>query len=118
MKFMCLVILDSEIAAGMTPADWEAVGRESLAYDKELMRRGRFIAAEALEGTETARTVRVRAGQAMVTDGPFMETKEQVAGFILVEAADADEAMALARDIPLARIGAVEVRPVMAFGDD
>lgn len=115
MKYMCLVILDAELAATMQPADWALMGEESRAYDQSLMDRGVYVHAEALEVVDTARTVRVRGGRAMITDGPFAESKEAVAGFILVDVADADAAMEIARNIPMARLGGVEVRPVMTF---
>lgn len=85
MKFMCLVILDADLAERMQPADWASMGAESKAYDRSLMDRGVYVHAEALESREAARTVRVRGGQAMTTDGPFMESKEAIAGFILVD---------------------------------
>lgn len=113
---MCLVIIDNSIADGLSKADWAEIDKNSMAYDKSLMDRGVFIAAEALGGRDVARTVRVRKGDALVTDGPFIEAKEQVAGFILVDVPDAEAAMEIARGIPLAKIGAVEVRPVMDFG--
>lgn len=113
MKFMCLVIVDTEIGNAMTAEDWKQISAESMAYDKALEADGVYITAEALESQKTARTVRVRKGKALITDGPFAETKEQVAGFILVDARDAEHAMDIAKGIPLARIGAVEVRPVM-----
>ncbi len=115
MKFLCTVLVDHTLAATMTDADWAAIGKESMDYDHALMARGIFLAAEALHGRETARTVRVRGGDAMITDGPFMESKEVLAGFILIDVPDAAAAMDVARAIPMARLGAVEVRPVMAF---
>jgi len=115
MKFLCTVLVDDTLAAAMTLEDWARIGAESQAYDQSLMARGVFLAAEALEGRATARTVRVRQGDALITDGPFMESKEVLAGFILIDVADADAAMAVARGIPMARLGAVEVRPVMVF---
>jgi len=115
MKFMCTVIVDNEIADQTTQAEWARIGKLSQAYDQALMDRGVFIAAEALMGRDAARTVRVRNGAALITDGPFMEAKEVLAGFILVDVADADAAMEIARNIPMATLGAVEVRPVMTF---
>jgi hypothetical protein len=115
MKFLCTVLVDVTLAAGMTDADWAKMGAESEAYDKSLMARGIFLAAEALEDRGTARTVRVRQGDALITDGPFMESKEVLAGFILIDVPDAAAAMAVAQAIPMARLGAVEVRPVMVF---
>lgn len=115
MRYMCLVVVDTDLAGAMTPDDWARMGEESYAYDQGLMARGVYVHAEALEGRQLARTVRVRGGEATITDGPFMESKEVVAGFILVDVADADAAMEIARNIPMARLGAVEVRPVMTF---
>ena len=115
MKYMCIVLVDDDLAACMSPADWTVMNEQSKAYDCGLAERGVLLAAEALVGREAARTVRVRQGAAIVTDGPFMETKEVVAGFILEEASDLDEAMQIAQVIPMARLGAVEVRPVLQF---
>ena len=75
MKFLCKVLVDDALAAAMTPEGWARMGALSLAYVKALMARGVFLAAEALEGRATARTVRVRQGDAILSDGPFMESK-------------------------------------------
>ena len=115
MKYLCTVIVDNDLAATVTPEGWARIGEESQAYDLALMARGVFLAAEALEGRESARTVRVRGGDTLVTDGPYAESKEVLAGFILIDVADAEAAMEVARGIPMARLGAVEVRPVMDF---
>jgi hypothetical protein len=112
---MCLVIVDADLADLMQQDDWARMGEESQAYDRSLMERSVYVHAEALLGAENARTVRVRSGNAVVTDGPFMESKEAVAGFILVDVEDADAAMEIAKNIPMARLGGVEVRPVMTF---
>jgi hypothetical protein len=87
-----------------------------LAYDDELRKKNQYIAAEALEPVGRARTVRIRRGKRSITDGPFDETKEVVAGFILIEAAGMDEALEIAAGIPLAKLGSIEVRPVMRIG--
>ena len=84
-----------------------------LAEPEDRLLTGHFVAAEALMSPDTATTVRMRNGKISATDGPFAELKEQVAGFILIEAADLNEAMRIGANIPLARIGSVEVRPVM-----
>ena len=115
MRFLCTVLVDTALADRQTPEDWARIGKLSQDYDQALMDRGVFIAAEALIGPEAARTVRVRNGTAMVTDGPFIEAKEVLAGFILVDVPDAEAAMEIARNIPMATLGAVEVRPVMTF---
>ena len=116
MKYLCLVCLDQEEAAKLSPSDWQAVDKASMAYDEELRERGLFITAAALKAPETAATVRVRNGKRSMTDGPFIETKEHVAGFILIEARDLNEALDIAAGIPLAKLGCVEVRPLMDFG--
>jgi len=105
MKFVCLVYADEPVLASVSD-------NECLANGETLRHRGHYIAAEALHPVRTARTVRVRAGQTTVTDGPFTETKEQLAGFYLIDASDWDEAIALAAKIPPARVGCIEVRPV------
>jgi hypothetical protein len=105
MKYLCLVYLDEQ--------NWSAVpDRECKACGEALRAGGHHIAAEALQPVHTATTVRVRNGKVAVTDGPFAETKEQLAGFYLVDAADLNEAIQLAAKIPPARAGSVEVRPV------
>ncbi len=90
--------------------------RDSLAYDDELRRRGCYIVSNALSPVATARTVRVRRGKALVTDGPFAETRRHLGGFILIEAAHMDEAVEIAKGIPMAKIGSIEVRPIMQIG--
>jgi hypothetical protein len=86
--------------------------RECVACGEGLRQSGKLIAAEALQPTETATTVRVRSGKMSVTDGPFAETKEQLAGFYLIEARDLNDAIQVAAKIPPAREGSVEVRPI------
>src|SRR4051812_11776737 len=91
---------------------------ECLAYDRAMRGSGRCLASEALESTSTATTVRVRNGRLSVSDGPFAETKEQLAGFYLVEARDLNEAIQLAAKIPPAAVGCVEVRPIRAIREN
>lgn len=105
MKYLCLVYLEPEKLRSVPDSECMACGtgmRES----------GALVAAEALEPVETATTLRIRNGQVSITDGPFAETKEQLAGFYLVDAENLDQALALAAKIPPAREGSVEVRPV------
>ncbi|MGE3958949.1 MAG: YciI family protein [Vicinamibacterales bacterium] len=105
MKYLCLVYLE---AAKLRAVD----DSECMACGTGMRERGVLLAAEALQPIETATTVRVRGGRAVMTDGPFAETKEQLAGFYLIDAANLDEALELAAKIPPAREGSVEVRPV------
>jgi hypothetical protein len=108
MKYLCLVYLESQKMRAVPDS-------ECLACGDGFRSRGLLIAAEALQPVETATTVRVRNGQLSVTDGPFAETKEQLAGFYLIEARDLNEAIQAAAKIPPAREGSVEVRPVRAL---
>jgi hypothetical protein len=82
------------------------------AFTADIRRRGIFQAGEALEATNTATTVRVRDGRAVVTDGPFAETKEFLGGFYLVDCKDLDEAIDLAKRIPAVERGSIEIRPI------
>jgi hypothetical protein len=86
---------------------------ESTELTHDLNARGQYVAANPLQSVTTATTVRVRNGKTVVTDGPFAETREQLGGYFMVEAADLNEAIAIAGRIPGARKGTVEVRPVM-----
>ncbi len=113
MRFLCLVYFAPETLTALSSAEKATLNRDSLAYNDELSRDKHYITAEALQPVETARTVRVRRGEASVTDGPFAETKEVVGGFILIEAAGMDEALEVAAGIPLAKLGSIEVRPIM-----
>jgi hypothetical protein len=116
MRFLCLVYFEPEAVSGLSPQEKAALDRDSMAYDEELRRRGRYLVAEALDSVSRARTIRLRRGNRAVTDGPFAETKEHLGGFILVDAADMNEALELAAGIPLAKLGSIEVRPVMTMG--
>jgi hypothetical protein len=113
MRFLCLVYFEPEALTALSPAEKAALNRDSLDYNDELGGRNHYLASEALQPVQTARSVRVRRGKASVTDGPFAETKEQVGGFILAEAAGMDEALEIAAGIPLAKLGGIEVRPIL-----
>ena len=84
----------------------------SLAYDRFLEKRGQLIIAQALQSVRTSKTVRRRKGKRLVTDGPFAETKEQLLGFVMIEAENLDEALDIAAGIPLAEMGTIEVRAI------
>lgn len=105
MKYLCLVYLEDQKLHAVPDRECQACG-------DGLRASGVMVAAEALQPVETATTVRVRNGKLSVTDGPFMETKEQLAGFYLIEARDLNDAIQVAAKIPPAREGSVEVRPV------
>src|SRR5918911_24897 len=105
MKYLCLVYMEADKLRAVPD-------RECMACGDSLRERGILVAAEALQPVDTAATVRVRNGKLSVTDGPFTETKEQLAGFYLIDARDLNEAIQIAAKIPPAREGSVEVRPV------
>jgi len=105
MKYLCLVYLDEKKLEEVRDSECKAFG-------DELRKSGRSIAAEALQSVQSATTVRVRNGKVSVTDGPFAETKEQLAGFYMIDAGDLNEAIQIASRIPPARVGSIEVRPV------
>jgi hypothetical protein len=105
MKYVCLVY-GEEREIGALPDD------ECMAYDQALRTAGRCLASEALQPVDTAVTVRVRNGKVSVRDGPFTETKEFLAGFYLIDAIDLNDAVQVASQIPPARVGGIEVRPV------
>jgi len=105
MKYLCLVYLDENRLDELPDED-------CVAYDTAIRKSGHCVASEALESVQTATTVRMRNGKVSITDGPFAETKEQLAGFYMIEARDLDEAIRLAAKIPPARVGSIEVRPV------
>jgi len=114
MRYLCLVYFDPRKVFDQSP-EAEAILRANGPYDAELKASGHLVAAEALELPDQAMTVRVRDGKMSATDGPFMETKEVLAGFILIEARDLNEAVRIAAGIPLAKLGSIEVRPVVDF---
>ncbi|SEA12735.1 Uncharacterized conserved protein [Microbulbifer marinus] len=109
MKYLCLVYSEEERLHSLpdSPAD-----AECQAYAESVAGSGRMLAAEALEPVSSATTVRMRGGKVTITDGPFAETKEQLAGFYLLDAQNLDEALEVAAGIPAARVGSVEVRPI------
>lgn len=105
MKYLCLVYGEEGRIATMDDL-------KCLDFDQSVRQSGHCIASEALEPVETATTVRVRNGKVSIADGPFAETKEQLAGFYLIEARDLDEAIGIAAKIPPAEVGSIEVRPI------
>lgn len=112
MKFLCMVFVDEAKLDALSPAESQALDDISLDYDTTLRQKGHFLAAQALQSVRTAAVVRIRDGQVKVTDGPFAEAREQVGGFILIEARDRDEAIEVASRIPAIQLGGIEVRPV------
>jgi len=112
MKFMFMIHHDENELDAMPPEERQALIDGALDYTEDLRQSGHYIVSNALQSTRTARTIRVRGGKVLTTDGPFAETKEQIGGFFLIDARDMDEACRIASRFPPARVGVVEVRPV------
>lgn len=111
MKFLCLICAE-KVMEQMPPAEADQHYEEYREFTEALRRSGHHVDANRLVPPAAARTVRVRDGRVTVTDGPWVETKEQLGGYYVIEAADLDAAIAMAARIPGARLGCVEVRPV------
>ena len=113
MKYMLLIYHDEQAWNKLTEAERQEIYLEYRQLREELTSRGQYLDGSQLQSIDTASSVRVRNGKQMVTDGPFAETREQLGGFFLIEATDADEATRIAGRIPSARMGAIEVRPMV-----
>ena len=115
MQYMLLIYDDESIIPAMSEAERGAFMADYGTFTQSIVASGHFKAGDALDGTQTARSVRVRNGDMTVSNGPFAETSEALGGYYLVEAADMDEAIAIAARIPTARNGTIEVRPVKVW---
>jgi hypothetical protein len=111
MKYLCLIYFEEAKLAALDSTEAAELTRACLAYDDELKERGHYVTSSPLAPVGTAATVRVANGKLSVTDGPFTETKEQLGGFIMIDARDLNEAVAIASKIPVGWLGCVEVRP-------
>jgi len=110
VRYMLLIYGDER---ALDDTEREQCYQESAQLARDIDAAGQYVAAAPLHPTSTATSVRVREGRRLVTDGPFAETREQLGGFFMIEAADLDEALAVAERLPMARRGTVEVRPVI-----
>ena len=113
MEYMLLIYLNEDEAKARPEAEKQQIFQEFAAFTQDVIKSGHRKAGGPLQFTPTAATVRVRNGKTMVTDGPFAETKEQLGGYVLVEAKDLVEAVSIAARIPSSKYGSTEVRPVM-----
>lgn len=111
MKYLCLICAETLIEQ-MSDAEAEKHFKEYREFTEAIKQSGHYVGADRLEPPSAAATVRVRNGKVMITDGPFAETKEQLGGYYVIEARDLNEAILVAAQIPGARIGCVEVRPI------
>src|ERR1017187_3407896 len=118
MQYLLMIYQNEAEYAKIDPATLQKVFEEYGAFTQGIVKSGNFKAGDRLQPTTTATTVRIRDGKTLTTDGPFAETREQLGGYYLVEAKDLDEASKIAARIPGARVGSIEVRPVMAMPAD
>ena len=116
MKYMLLIHDEEQVWAKMSEAERQRIYGEYGQFGQQLRDGGQYIAGAQLQPTSTATSVRVRDGKRLVTDGPFAETREQLGGYYLIDAKDLDEAIEIAGRVPGARIGTVEVRPIVELG--
>lgn len=114
MKYLCLIYEDERNRDDLSDGDVDARVKEMVAFTNELRKSGRYVACERLQSARAATTVRNRDGKISVMDGPFAETKEQLGGFYLIEARDLNEAIRVASQLPAARWGSIEIRPIWA----
>ena len=115
MRYLCLIYDKESDIEKMSKSESEAFMGEYFAFTEGIKKSGHYLGGEALQPIQTATTVRVRNGKVSTTDGPFAETKEQLGGFYMIEARDLNDAIQVASKIPSARLGSVEVRPIMEF---
>lgn len=116
MRYMLLIYSDPTAWAKLDQAGADQMMADYFAFTQRIVDSGEFVAGDPLQGIDTATTVRLRDGRVDSTDGPFAETKEVLGGYYLVNVADLDRATALAAEIPDARFGSVEVRPIQEMG--
>ena len=115
MRYLCLIYEDEKAWQKLSEAEMQKGMAEYNAFTENIKKNGNYVGGEALQPTTTAKSVRVRNGKISATDGPYVETKEQLGGFYLINAKDLSDAVQVASRIPGAKHGTVEVRPIMEF---
>ncbi len=113
MQFLLLIYENEALRADRSDAQNKAIFNDYMEFTKGIVQSGHFKAGDALQPVKTAKTVRVRDGKTLATDGPFAETREQLGGYYLIEAKDMEEAMAIGARVPVSKVGSLEVRPIM-----
>jgi hypothetical protein len=117
MKYLCLAYEEEKQLTDLSPDDWTALRRETLSYVDSLRKRGQLVVTHALKSARTATSVRVREGETLLTDGPFAETKELLAGFWMIDVKSKADALAWASRVPFADGEVIEVRQVFEAED-
>lgn len=118
MKYLCLIYQEEKAVSALPRSEWDSLIENCMAFTDEMRESGYYLGGDALASVNTATCVRVRQGKTSVTDGPFAETKEQLAGYCMLEARDLNEALQIASQLPPLRYGCVEVRPVREPADE
>ena len=116
MQYLLLIYDAETTLADMSPDETNKFMGEYFSFTEDIKKSGNYLGGNALQNVATATTVRIRNGKVQTTDGPFAETKEQLGGYYLIEAANLDEATKIATRIPSAKIGSIEIRPIQTFG--
>jgi hypothetical protein len=116
MKYLLLVYFDEKVLEQVGKAEEQKIETECLQYMERLQAQGKFLGSNRLQPVSTATSVRTQGGKKVVTDGPFAETREQLGGYTLVDAKDLDEAIEIASKMGPGRLGTIEIRPVLEFG--
>ena len=117
MQYLLMIYQNEAEYAKNDAATSQKMLGEFQTFTQSIIQSGQFKAGDRLQPTATATTVRVRDGKTLTTDGPFAETREQLAGYYMVDAKDLDSAIAIAARIPSARIGSIEVRPIWVYNN-
>ncbi len=117
MKFVLLIYNDKSLLDALPAGEFDTRMRKCLAHADDLRDEGKLLDAQILALPSAAKSVRIRNGRPVATDGPFAETKEMIAGFNVIEADSMDEAVRIAAEFPWAQTGCVEVRPIVDFDD-
>ena len=112
MKYVCLCYSEERTLDALSEHEFDVLMAETLDCVDTLQKSGQLVAAERLDHVHSATTVRVRNGKLSVSDGPFAETKEQLGGFFLISARDLNDAIRIASNLPPARLGTIEIRPI------
>jgi len=115
MQYLLLIYQNEAEAANMGEASLKTMHADYMAFTQSIVQSGHLKAGDALQRSSTSTTVRVRNGKTLTTDGPFAETREQLAGYYLIEAKDLDQAITISERIPSAKWGSIEVRPIRVF---
>jgi hypothetical protein len=112
MKYLCLAYEAEDVTDTMSPEQWSALRQETYEYMASLRESGHLLDTQTLQRAGTGVLVRVRNNDLITSDGPFIETREQIGGFLMIEAEDFNEALRIASRLPSARLGTIEVRPI------